>query len=57
MDAGLGACELTVRTGNAVTDVIVNDKKKTADKLGVKFQTDILLNLTLTEIPLALAMV
>lgn len=38
MDAGLSALELTVKTGNAVTDVIVNDKKKAADKLGVKFQ-------------------
>lgn len=38
MDAGLNAFELTVRTGNAVTDVIVNDKKKAADKLDIKFQ-------------------
>ena len=38
MDAGLSAFELTVKTGNAVTDVIVNDKKKAADKLGVRFQ-------------------
>lgn len=40
MDAGLSAFELTVETGNAVTDVIVNDKKKAADKLGVKFQPE-----------------
>ncbi|MBD5547105.1 MAG: GHKL domain-containing protein [Lachnospiraceae bacterium] len=40
MDAGLSAFELTVKTGNAVTDVIVNDKKKAADKLGVKFQLE-----------------
>ena len=40
MDDSLSAFELTVKTGNAVTDVIVNDKKKAADKLGVKFQTE-----------------
>ena len=40
MDAGLNAFELTVRTGNAVTDVIISDKKKAADKLGIKFQTE-----------------
>lgn len=40
MDESMSAYELTVRTGNAVTDVIVGDKKKTADKLGVKFQTE-----------------
>lgn len=40
MDAGLSAFELTVKTGNAVTDVIVNDKKKAADKLGVQFQPE-----------------
>ena len=40
MDDGLNAFELTVKTGNAVTDVIVNDKKKAADKLGIKFQTE-----------------
>ena len=40
IDAGLNAFELTVKTGNAVTDVIVNDKKKAADKLGIKFQTE-----------------
>lgn len=40
MDAGLSAFELTVKTGNAVTDVIVNDKKKAADKLGVKFHPE-----------------
>ena len=40
MDEGLNAFELTAKTGNAVTDVIVNDKKKAADKRGVKFQTE-----------------
>lgn len=40
MDVGLSAFELTVKTGNVVTDVIVNDKKKAADKLGVKFHPE-----------------
>lgn len=40
MDAGIDAFELTVKTGNAVTDVIVNDKKKAAEKAGVMFQTE-----------------
>lgn len=40
MDESISAYELTVKTGNAVTDVIVNDKKKAADKLGIKFQTE-----------------
>ena len=40
MDAGLNALELTVKTGNAVTDVIISDKKKAADKLGIKFQAE-----------------
>lgn len=33
----LDAFEFTVRTGNAVTDVIVNDKRKAAQKAGVRF--------------------
>ena len=40
MDAGLNAFELTVKTGNAVTDVIISDKKKAANKLDIKFQTE-----------------
>ena len=40
IDESLGAFELTVKTGNAVTDVIVNDKKKAADELGVTFQSE-----------------
>lgn len=40
IDESLSAFELTVKTGNAVTDVIVNDKKKAADKLGVKFRSE-----------------
>lgn len=40
MDDSLSIFELTVKTGNSITDVIVNDKKKAADKLGIKFQTE-----------------
>lgn len=40
MDDSLSVFELTVKTGNSITDVIVNDKKKAADKLGIKFQTE-----------------
>ena len=40
MDSSISTFELTIKTGNSVTDVIVNDKKKAADKLGIKFQSD-----------------
>lgn len=40
MDDSLSVFELIVKTGNSITDVIVNDKKKAADKLGIKFQTE-----------------
>lgn len=40
MDENLTAFELSIKTGNTVTDVIVGDKKKAADKLGIKFQSD-----------------
>lgn len=40
MDAGIDSFALTVKTGNAVTDVIINDKKKAAEKAGIKFQTE-----------------
>lgn len=39
IDNSISAYEMTIRTGNAVIDVIVNDKKRAADKLGIKFQT------------------
>ena len=32
--------EITIQTGNAVTDVIVNDKQKAASKQGVQFQSE-----------------
>lgn len=40
IDNSISAYEMTIRTGNSVIDVIVNDKKRMADKLGVKFQSD-----------------
>lgn len=40
MEENLNTIEQTMKTGNAVTDVIVNDKKKMADKLGIEFQSD-----------------
>ncbi len=40
MDENMAAFELSIKTGNTVTDVIVGDKKKAADKLGIKFQSD-----------------
>ena len=42
MDESLDAFELTIKTGNAVTDVIVNDKQKAADKQGIKFSSEFL---------------
>lgn len=42
MDESLDAFELTIRTGNAVTDVIVNDKQKAAEKQGIKFSSEFL---------------
>lgn len=42
MDESLDAFELTIRTGNAVTDVIVNDKQKAADKQGIRFSSEFL---------------
>ena len=37
MDESMNAFEFTVKTGNAVTDVIINDKQKTAEKQGIQF--------------------
>lgn len=42
MDESLDAFVLTIRTGNAVTDVIVNEKQKAADKQGIKFSSEFL---------------
>lgn len=40
MDESMDAFEMSVRTGNAVTDVIVNDKQKAAEKMGIRFRSD-----------------
>ncbi|MBD5529850.1 MAG: GHKL domain-containing protein [Lachnospiraceae bacterium] len=39
MDESMNVFELTIKTGNTVTDVIVNDKKKAADKQGIQFKS------------------
>ncbi len=40
MDESMDVFEMSARTGNAVTDVIVNDKQKAAEKLGIRFRSD-----------------
>ena len=40
MDESMDVFEMSVRTGNAVTDVIVNDKQKAAEKQGIRFRSD-----------------
>lgn len=40
MDKSMNVFELTIKTGNTVTDVIVNDKQKAADKQGIRFQSE-----------------
>ena len=40
MDGSMDVFELAVKTGNPVTDVIVNDRQKAAEKQGVRFQSD-----------------
>ena len=40
MDESMYAFEMSVKTGNAVTDVIVNDKQKSAEKIGIWFRSD-----------------
>ena len=40
MDESMDVFELTVKTGNAVTDVIVNDKQKRAEKQGIQFVSE-----------------
>lgn len=40
MDESMNVFELTIKTGNAVTDVIVNDKQKAAEKQGIQFQSE-----------------
>lgn len=38
MDDSMKVFELSIRTGNAVTDVIINDRQKAAAALGIEFQ-------------------
>lgn len=40
MDESMNMLELSIQTGNAITDVIVNDKQKAADKQGIQFQSE-----------------
>lgn len=40
MDESMDAFELSIKTGNAVTDVIVNDKQKVAEKQGIRFRSE-----------------
>lgn len=40
MDESMDAFSITIQTGNAVTDVIINDKKKAADTLGIQFVSE-----------------
>ena len=39
MDGSMDVFELAIKTGNPVTDVIVNDRQKAAEKQGVRFQS------------------
>ena len=40
MDESMNVFELTIKTGNTVTDVIVNDKQKAAEKQGIQFKSE-----------------
>ena len=40
MDASMQALEYKYATGNAVTDVIINDKWRKAEKAGIRFEVD-----------------
>ncbi len=40
MDESMDVFELTIKTGNAITDVIVNDKQKAAEKQGIQFKAE-----------------
>ncbi len=40
MDESMNVFEITIKTGNTVTDVIVNDKQKAAEKQGIQFQSE-----------------
>lgn len=40
IDESMKALELSIRTGNAVTDVIINDKCREAENQGIRFESD-----------------
>lgn len=40
MDESMSDVELTLRTGNPVTDVIINDKRQQCQETGIRFQAD-----------------
>ncbi len=40
MDESMDAFEISIKTGNAVTDVIVNDRQKAAEKQGIRFRSE-----------------
>lgn len=40
MDESMDAFEFSIKTGNAVTDVIVNDRQKAAEKQGIRFRSE-----------------
>ena len=40
MDESMDAFEFSIKTGNAVTDVIVNDRWKAAEKQGIRFRSE-----------------
>ena len=40
MDESMGGFELTLRTGNPITDVIINDKRQQCEEQGIPFRTD-----------------
>ena len=40
MDESMDAFAFSIKTGNAVTDVIVNDRQKAAEKQGIRFRSE-----------------
>ena len=40
MDESMDAFEFSIKTGNTVTDVIVNDRQKAAEKQGIRFRSE-----------------
>ena len=40
MDESMDSFEFSIKTGNVVTDVIVNDRRKAAEKQGIRFRSE-----------------